>query len=64
MLIFVLNVIIGLNPNAVTLIVNTVLIALKNHYHTNRVLQLTGARVEDQAAILAAFLIEVTKQVS
>jgi hypothetical protein len=35
MLIFAPNVITGLNPDAVTLIVHAALIALKNLYHTN-----------------------------
>ncbi|MED1470053.1 hypothetical protein [Bacillus salipaludis] len=64
MLIFALNVITGLNPNAVILIVHTVLIALKNLYHTNNVLSLTGARVADHAVILAAFLIALMGQVT
>jgi hypothetical protein len=44
---FVLNVITGLNPNAVILIVHTVLIALKNPYHTNNVLSLPGAFIQE-----------------
>ncbi|WP_232490283.1 hypothetical protein [Neobacillus cucumis] len=55
MLIFALNVITGLNPNAVILIVHTVLIALKNLYHTNNVLSLTGAYVKYGVAEVNGF---------